>query len=247
MTPPTPLLLIHGLMGTLNSPQLAVVLGARRVLAPDLLGYGRQAERLSANLSLSDQADYLVGLIETEADRPVVLLGHSVGGAIAMLLADRHPEKVTAIINVEGNFTLNDAFWSASVAKQPLAEVEALIAGFRADPEAWLARAGVEATPASLTEARRWLACQGGATVQAMGRAVVDATGGQEYLATLRRVFERTPVHLVAGERSRAGWDVPDWALTAAASVTVLSNVGHMMMLEDPDGFGRAVAALLAG
>jgi len=237
------LVLVHGLMGTLNNPRLAAALVPYRVLAPDLLGYGRQAHRLSA--SLSEQVDYLAEVIAAEADGPVILLGHSVGGAIEMLLADSHPEKVAAVINVEGNFTLNDAFWSASVAKKTVEEVDALIDGFRADLAAWLARAGVEPSAERLGEARCWLACQGGATVRAMGRAVVEATGVPDYLQTLRRVFARTPVHLVAGERSRAGWDVPDWALSAAASVTVMPGVGHMMMLEDPDGFGRMIAGLL--
>ncbi|MDN0085247.1 alpha/beta hydrolase [Crenobacter sp. SG2305] len=239
------LVLIHGLMGTLNNLQLATSRSVYHAFAPDLLGYGQQAHRLSANLSLSDQVDYLAELIATETGQPVILLGHSVGGAIAMLLADHYPERVSAVVNVEGNFTLNDAFWSASVAKQPVEEVEALIDGFHADPAAWLARAGVEPNTERLAEAERWLACQGGATVRAMGRAVVEATGVPEYLRILRRVFERTPVHLVAGERSRDGWDVPDWALDAAASVTVMPGVGHMMMLEDPAGFGRMVAGLL--
>ncbi|QXH43900.1 alpha/beta hydrolase [Pseudomonas xanthosomatis] len=55
-----------------------------------------------------------------------------------------------------------------------------------------------------------------------------------------------TPVHLLAGEHSRSGWDVPHWAAQQAASVTVLPGVGHLMMLEDPQGFAQALARLLA-
>jgi len=163
-----------------------------------------------------------------------------------MLLADRYPEKVAVVINVEGNFTLNDAFWSAAVAKKPVEEVEALIDGFRADPAAWLTSAGVAPNAERLAEAERWLACQGGATVKAMGHAVVEATVSPDYLAALQRVFARIPVHLVAGEHSRDGWDVPDWALQQAASVTILPGQGHLMMLEEPAMFGETVAALLA-
>jgi len=231
-------------MGTLNSPKLAVSLAPYSTLAPDLLGYGQQSYRLTT--SLADQVDYFAESIERATEGSVVLLGHSVGGAIAMLLADRYPEKVAAVINVEGNFTLNDAFWSASVAKQPLEEVEALIDGFRADPAAWLSRAGAMPNTERLAEAESWLACQGGATVKAMGCAVVEATGRPDYLAALRRVFARIPVHLVAGEHSRDGWDVPDWALQQAASVTILPGLGHLMMLEDSALFGETVAALLA-
>jgi hypothetical protein len=42
---------------------------------------------------------------------------------------------------VEGNFSLDDAFWSATLARMPAAEACAMLDGFRADPAAWLARA----------------------------------------------------------------------------------------------------------
>jgi pimeloyl-ACP methyl ester carboxylesterase len=49
----------------------------------------------------------------------------------------------------------------------------------------------------------------------------------------------------VAGERSRADWDTPDWALAQAKSFTMMTRCGHLMMLEEPDAFGRVVAELL--
>ncbi len=58
-------------------------------------------------------------------------------------------------------------------------------------------------------------------------------------------MFARVPVHLVAGARSRDGWDVPDWALAGAASLTVLPGRGHMMMVEDGAEFGALLAGLL--
>jgi lipase len=51
---------------------------------------------------------------------------------------------------------------------------------------------------------------QPAATVQAMAASVVDVTGESTYADTLRWVFARKPVHLLAGKLSRGGWDVPD-------------------------------------
>jgi pimeloyl-ACP methyl ester carboxylesterase len=82
-------------------------------------------------------------------------------------------------------------------------------------------------------------------TVRAMARAVVEFTGDPGYERLLRDVFTRTPVHLVAGARSRAGWDVPDWALAAAASYTEIPDAGHMVMDEAPEAFGELLARLL--
>lgn len=47
---------------------------------------------------------------------PVDGVGHSVGGAIAMLCAHTYPDHVRRIVNVEGNFTLADAFWFYEIA-----------------------------------------------------------------------------------------------------------------------------------
>jgi pimeloyl-ACP methyl ester carboxylesterase len=53
-------------------------------------------------------------------------------------------------------------------------------------------------------------------------------------------------MHLLAGERSRAGWHVPESVLCRAASITMQSGVGHMMMLEAPEEFLGLVAKLVA-
>lgn len=53
------------------------------------------------------------------------------------------------------------------------------------------------------------------------------------------------PVHLVAGARSRVGWDVPDWALSGAASYSEVPEVGHMVMHEAPEALGALLAGLL--
>jgi pimeloyl-ACP methyl ester carboxylesterase len=78
-----------------------------------------------------------------------------------------------------------------------------------------------------------------------MGAGVVETTSTPDYLESMRKVFATHPVHLVAGERSRDAWDTPAWALAQAESLTVMPGCGHLMMLEDAEGFGRVVAGLL--
>ena len=59
-------------------------------------------------------------------------------------------------------------------------------------------------------------------------------------------LLRATPLWLVGGEQSAAGWDIPDWVLAAARAIYVQPKTGHMMMLEDPAGFCAIVAAILA-
>jgi pimeloyl-ACP methyl ester carboxylesterase len=176
---------------------------------------------------------------------PLHLVGHSVGGVIAAAYIHQHPDRVASFINVEGNFTLNDAFWSRQLAAETAEMVEQRIEASRSDPAQWLRDEGIEPTEERIVEAREALTYQPSSTVQATARAVVDFTGKPGYENLLRSVFRQHAVHLVAGARSRKDWDVPDWALEAAKSYSEIPGAGHMMMLEAPEEFGKALRHLL--
>lgn len=163
-----------------------------------------------------------------------------------MQLARADPELVRSIVSVEGNFTLEDAFWTSSVARMSASEVDRMIAGFRDDPAGWLAGSGIDADNAGLAVANQWLANQPATTVRAMAESVVEVTGAPEYLRAVRKVFDRHTVHLVAGERSADGWDVPDWGKERAATFTVIPGTGHLMMLERTAEFATLVRDLVA-
>lgn len=242
----SPIVLVHGLIGSLQLPELLDGFAPGQVLAPDLLGYGALREVPPAEVNIPAQVEHLQATLQRHfGSEPVHLLGHSVGGVVAALFAHKYAERVESLVSVEGNFTLADAFWSASVARMAVAQVEALLEGYRHDPAGWLAGAGVAVEPQRLRIAEGWLAQQPAATLQAMARSVVERTAPAHYLEQLREVFARHPVHLVAGERSRAGWDVPDWAVAAAASQQLIPGCGHLMMLENPAGFAAAVRRAL--
>ncbi|HSX65738.1 MAG TPA: alpha/beta fold hydrolase, partial [Pseudoxanthomonas sp.] len=140
---PVPIVLIHGLIGDLRIIAESSAFGRAPVLAPNLLGYGANREAAAASasasaISLPAQVEWLEGEIAAcFGERPVHLVGHSVGGAIAMLFAHRYPQRVAELVSIEGNFTLADAFWSASLAAMPTSEAELLLEAMRADPAAW--------------------------------------------------------------------------------------------------------------
>ncbi len=113
------------------------------------------------------------------------------------------------------------------------------------DPEALLAADGVPVTVGNLAKAEEALAYQPWRTVWDSAAVIVEVTGRADYDALLKRVFASKPVHLVAGERSIGGWDVPDSARREAASSAVIPETGHMMMLERPEAVGLAIRELL--
>ena len=224
----------------------AAFFAPRRALIPDMLGYGAHASVAPGTISLQAQADDIAAQVRRAGHSRAHIVGHSVGGAVAMLLARRHPQIAASVINVEGNFTLQDAFWTGKLANMTLAEVEGLLQSYRGDVSGWLTRAGMGVTPERAATAGRGLRTQPAATVKAVAQSVIATTAEPAFLEDVRAVLDSgTPVHLFAGERSRAGWHVPAWVVTRAASMTVQLRVGHMMMLEEPEEFLRLVARLI--
>ncbi len=235
---------VHGLFQGLGHLRDLAFPGPGRVLVLDLLGYGEHA-RASAPTTMRAQVEHVVAELDRHGVPRATLVGHSVGGAVAMLTAASHPGRVAAVVNVEGNFTLADAFWSSKVAAMAVGEAEAMLAEFRRDPAEWLAGQKIEPTPRRIAWTRQMFDAQPASSVQAIATAVVEATAQPEYLRTIEGVLDAgVPVHLFAGERSRTGWAVPDVFVRRAATFTTQPQVGHMMPIEAPDQFLTLVAAL---
>jgi pimeloyl-ACP methyl ester carboxylesterase len=94
------LLLVHGLAGQLRHFTYDLVdrlADHFRVVAVDRPGSGYSERPPDVSASLGAQADVMAALIDhLQLDRPVVV-GHSMGGAVALALAQRHPERVSAL------------------------------------------------------------------------------------------------------------------------------------------------------
>jgi len=242
-----PVILVHGLIHACGHLRgLAEEVSGRPFLVPDLPGYGTNDP--GSETSIPRAVAYLEGWMRERGHSGAHLAGHSLGGAVVVHLAYRHPELVDSILDLEGNFTLVDAFWSKGIAAGTVGEAEAMLARHQADPVGWLIPQGIEPTTRAVEWALHALRAQSGRSMRSMARSVVDITARPDYLAEVRAILERgTPFHLLAGERSVDAWDVPDFVRGAAATSTVLPRVGHMMMLEDPAGLLEAMGNALAG
>ena len=245
--PKPALVMIHGLVGSLNYFAPEQRISGATVHTCDLLGYGRWQDTAPKDLTLATQLDHVARFIAgLNEQRPVWVLGHSMGGAIAMLLASRHPELVRGVINVEGNFTLDDAFWSSRIVAMPLKDWEADYGTMCSDVPTWLAKCGIAATAQRSGWAEQILAWQPARTVYAMSHALVEETGDPAYLRTVRAAIDRgITLDLIAGEKSAEAWDVPAFVRRAARSHTEQEGAGHLMMLESPGEFCRIVDACL--
>src|SRR3954447_13890652 len=95
-----PVLAVHGITSSSRSwPFLAAVLD-QPVLAPDLRGRGRSSH-LPAPYGMAQHADDCAAVIEAGGGAPLVVVGHSMGGHVAVVLAARHPDLVRGLVLVD--------------------------------------------------------------------------------------------------------------------------------------------------
>lgn len=240
------LVMIHGLLGSLSFFEPEKYLPEINVFSPDMYNYG--ASLCIENLSLQNQADYVEALILKEIKKPVWLLGHSVGGAIATLLANKNPKIIKGIINVEGNFSLNDAFWCQRIAKKGYDLWAKEYSEICNNPKNWLKESNITVTSERIDWANEILNYQTALSAQQVAKAVVKDTSTEVYKNKLNSVINgNIPIHLIAGEFSKGGWDVPQNYLDNTASFTIVEKTGHMMMLEQPKIFCKVVQHIITG
>lgn len=96
-----PLLFVHGFPLSREAwrSQVEAFAPAHRVVAPDLRGLG-ESEASEGPTSMARFAEDLAILLQQLGTGPVVLVGHSMGGYVALAFQDRHPELLSGLVLV---------------------------------------------------------------------------------------------------------------------------------------------------
>ncbi|HVN42447.1 MAG TPA: alpha/beta hydrolase [Steroidobacteraceae bacterium] len=99
-----PLVLLHGFMDCGETFQFLVdaMPEGRRFVAPDWRGFGRSGWSAAGYWFPDYFADLEALLDDLGLTSPVTLVGHSMGGNVAMMYAGLRPERVGAVVNLEG-------------------------------------------------------------------------------------------------------------------------------------------------
>jgi len=226
-----PLVLLHGFGGDMNAWVFnhAHWAATRRVVAPDLPGHGLSEKRVDPDLVgwFPDRIDAFLNAIA--CDRPIHLVGHSMGGLVALAYALGRPAQVAALTLIApagiGNHSAADWLSAYLAADSPEALAGVLPTLF-ADP-GFL-------TPEMLAYAEAALTVPGRA---ACLRAIAEPTiaAGRAPVQLKPRLDDLTmPTQLI--------WGLADAVLPAEAadelpaSIAIhrLPGVGHMPQMEAP-------------
>jgi pimeloyl-ACP methyl ester carboxylesterase len=252
-------LFIHGLLGSHQHwAQLMRTLAAdRRLIAPDLFGHGASAKP-RGDYSLGAHAGTLRDLLDRlEIDR-VTLVGHSLGGGIAMQFSYLFPERVSRLVLVSSGGLGRELSPALRAAALPGAELVLPVLASRwlrertAAPVRGLGRLGLRAG-ADLSEAWRGLGELGNADSRraflATVRSVIDP-GGQTVTARHHLPMATSvPTMLIWGAKDRI---IPSWhAVTAHAGfpgcrVEIFERAGHFPHLAEPERFAALLADFIA-
>ena len=116
-----PVVLIHGFRGSGRYwSSVAPRLAARaRVIAPDLKGFGDSAKP-RRGYTLADHTATLKRFLETLGTGPATLVGHSLGGVVALRLVADFPELVKRLVLITTPFTGTIAQNVSEVRRAPM-------------------------------------------------------------------------------------------------------------------------------
>lgn len=242
------LLLVHGYGGSAwNFSELAPLLATgRRLLIPDLPGHGGSSP-LPAAPNLAAYADPLAGLCDGEVD----VVGHSLGGAVALRLAARRPGLVRRIVlaaaaGISSHARAAEFFLSFFGIVQP-----GRLAGRRPDVIARSLRLRrlvfphfSVSDPLSLTE-RAVVGLLRGPTLHTDVLSAANALVREDPRPTLDAVT--SPVLCLWGAQDA---QVPlddafQYARRLRARLRVIPDCGHLLIAERPDACANAIEGFL--
>ena len=95
------IVLLHGIAGSSATwePVIGRLAAHNRIIAPDLLGHGESAKP-PGDYSLGAYANLVRDLLAAIGEGPATIVGHSLGGGIAMQYAYQYPERCERLVLV---------------------------------------------------------------------------------------------------------------------------------------------------
>jgi pimeloyl-ACP methyl ester carboxylesterase len=118
----TPLVFLHG-FGSTKEDYVDIayepVFDRRPLLAYDAPGCGEATCEDLSRISIPFLVETAVAVLQQAGIRRFHLVGHSMGGLTALMLAHQDPDRVLSFINIEGNIAPEDCFLSRQVLTHP--------------------------------------------------------------------------------------------------------------------------------
>jgi pimeloyl-ACP methyl ester carboxylesterase len=212
-------------------------LASRRVLVPDLLGFGYSDRPEHFAYTLEEHTDSVAGLLDHLGISSAHVVGHSMGGSVGILLASRRPDLVAALVVAEAGLDHTPGRASALVMEW--------------SEEAYI-REGHATLMNDLADRLRGNAAYGahvravrGAAPHAVHRCVQSGLQVRTpSFADILKALSIPRAYLVGSRSLPAGvTTVPEYV--DGVAMAVVPEAGHAMYVDNPDAFMLAVEVAL--
>ena len=242
-----PVFLIHGYTGNFRNWALQVPVLSRefRTISMDHRGHGYSDKPTEAeDYSLELMAEDAYGLLEHLGIRECYVVGHSMGGVVAQLLALNHPEPVRALVLVDTAAEVPDGFHPQERALLlDIAREQGMEAVFEEQLRANPMGEQLRAQPALLAVWRQQVLMTSREAYLYAARAMV---AGQSILDKLGAI--EVPTVVVCGEN-----DDPFMGpcrhiheRIPGSEFVIIPGAGHTPQIEKPADFNHALTGFLS-
>jgi len=248
----SPIMILHGLFGSKrNWSAIAKRLSAHhRVLTVDMRNHGESP--WVDGMDYRDLSQDIANFIKRHALAPCTVIGHSMGGKAAMMLALNHPELVARLVVVDIAPVERETGFGAYI--DAMAEVPLAACDSRADAEDHLASEVTDKMVRSFLVQNlvRDETQNGGGFRWRINLAALDAGMGEiaDFPAANHHQSYTGPTLFVAGANSDyiQPHHIGDITrLFPKATVTHIPGAGHWLHAEAPEVFLDKLQAFLAG
>lgn len=201
-------------------------LAGRRSLFLDLPGHGLSDRPADFSYSLEGHADAVAAALDEAQVDGAEIIAHSMGGSVAIVLADRRPDLVTRLVLTEANLDPHPPATAGSSGIATYTEEDFLAGGY--------ARVLEKVGPT-------WAATMRLTDPLALHRSATGLVAGTR--PTLRHMLMELPVDRVYLQGDASGELAGRDGLTAAGvRVVTVPGAGHNVMFDNADAFVAAIA-----
>ncbi len=250
-----PLLLIHGVAGSSSAwvPLIGPLSAKYRVIAPDLLGHG-ESDKPRTDYSLGAFAVWLRDLLDALNVPAATLVGHSLGGGVALQFAYQHRQYCRRLVLVNSGGLGTDVSMPLRLLSTPGAELLLPVLASRPavllgnGVRSLLTARGVESSSRRQERWQKYLTLADPLVRQAFVRtlrSVVDLRGQTVCaLDRLPHLVGDLPTLIIAGAQDRV--IPPDHAQAAHAvlpgsRLEIIDDAGHHPQLDCPETLAHLI------
>jgi pimeloyl-ACP methyl ester carboxylesterase len=212
-------------------------LAGRRTLLVDLLGFGSSDWPTDFSYSIEDHAATIVRLLDELELHDTEVVAFSAGVPIAVLAAVQRPQRVGALVLLEGNLDPEPGLfsgWAAGMSEEEF--VERGLPEFIAEREVRSRQEPESVWPIHTGAAK---ACAPVAAHRFSRSLIADTE------ATTRELLRDLPMRRTFIVGGRSEWPPDEDLVGAGVGWLVVPGVGHLMCYEDPAGVAHGVASAL--